>query len=244
LGEQDFLATLHLKQNSVVQFPQKLSHTKLTEAFDPLPQPLMTSYAIAQAQHPDHCLPSQARLQQSYITHPSQGPTKLQVKGVKLTPEENAGHRIGVSQAKWPPFGEVRELPRTAFHTEGGPKTVVWPPVLSDQYRSCQDLEAPKGHKPKVDNWTSSQANLVDPCLNSAFAPQKRNYNWPPDTAAALARRNSLPSAHKKQVELESVVDTTGHEVVGCYRPPPWCQFYRLNYGSKDDVEFQSMQAI
>lgn len=96
MNEVESLANLHLKQGSVVQFPSKLHSTKF-DYFHPPETPMRESLPVAQVQM-DHCLPSQARQQQTYITHPSQLPAKLMVRGGTASPDVR-----GQSPGQWPP---------------------------------------------------------------------------------------------------------------------------------------------
>lgn len=85
MNEVESLANLHLKQGSVVQFPSKLQSTKF-DYFHPPESPMKELLPVAQVQQ-DHCLPSQARRQQTYITHPSPLPAKLMVRGGTASPD-------------------------------------------------------------------------------------------------------------------------------------------------------------
>lgn len=99
MNEMEGLANLHLKQGSVVQFPSKLHSTKF-DYFHPPETPMRELLPVAQVQQ-DHCLPSQARRQQTYITHPSPLPAKLMVRGGTASPDVQ-----GQSDAQWPPEDE------------------------------------------------------------------------------------------------------------------------------------------
>jgi hypothetical protein len=71
---------------------------------------------MAEAHHPDHCLPSQARRQQAYMTHPPHGTSRLVVSS--LDSEGQRRNSRGQSPAQWPPVGH-NNLPKKTFHPEG-----------------------------------------------------------------------------------------------------------------------------
>ena len=117
LQEVEELKNLHLKQGSVCQFPKEMASTKF-DYFHPPDEPMKETLPLAQAHHPDHCLPSQARKQQAYMTHPPHGPTKLMVRGVSESPPDSRRGSRGQSPAQWPPAGH-NHLPKKTFHPEG-----------------------------------------------------------------------------------------------------------------------------
>lgn len=121
IRELDELKNLHLKQGSVVQFPRGQVQPKV-DYFHPPEEPLKESLPLAQVHHPDHCLPSLARKQQTYITHPSSGPAKLVVRGGSLgpgsPPTSPGGSRRGQSPVQWPP-NNPNVPPKKGFHPEG-----------------------------------------------------------------------------------------------------------------------------
>lgn len=112
IQEMEDLKNLHLKQGSVVQFPSKMTRCK-DDHFRPPEDPLKESLPMAHVPHPDHCLPSAARQQQTYITHPPHAPSKLVVRGVSPSPPGSRGQSPG----QWPPGPQ--EVPRKQFHAEG-----------------------------------------------------------------------------------------------------------------------------
>lgn len=122
IHELDELKHLHLKQGSVVQFPRGVQHR--ADYFHPPEEPLKETLPLAQVHHPDHCLPSLARKQQAYITHPSSGPAKLMVRGGVLPPGATSpptspgGSRRGQSPVQWPP-NNTNVPPKKGFHPEG-----------------------------------------------------------------------------------------------------------------------------
>lgn len=126
IHELDELKHLHLKQGSVVQFPRGVQHK--ADYFHPPEEPLRETLPLAQVHHPDHCLPSLARKQQAYITHPSSGPAKLMVRGGTLPPGASSpptspgGSRRGQSPVQWPP-NNPNLPPKKGFHPEGESST-------------------------------------------------------------------------------------------------------------------------
>lgn len=112
IQEVEDLKHLHLKQGSVVQFPANINLSK-DDYFHPPEDPLKESLPLAHVPHPDHCLPSAARQQQAYITHPPHGPSKLMVRGVSQSPPGSRGQ----SPAQWPPG--TPQQPRKQYHAEG-----------------------------------------------------------------------------------------------------------------------------
>jgi len=246
LGEEETLAKLALKQGSMMQFPKNMQSTKF-DYFTPPEEPMHTQLGMGHDQHPDNCLPSLARQQQTYITHPSARPSKLEVRGLTPPPVGTPGHPgkpVGVRQAHWPPRAKITDV-RVNFKTEGGPKSFQWPPPKQEQYRSCLDLGPPPTNGGSTQRlWNpSSMTNLNDSGaqLVKNFAPNRRQYQWPPKSSHRIGGgmpngMNGNPQLQKQP--LEEIVDVGGHPVVGCYRQPPWCQFYRST-SSQDDVNVQ-----
>ena len=133
---------LHLKQGSVCQFPSNLSSTRPYDYFHPPDEPMRETLPIAQAHHPDHCLPSQARRQQAYITHPSHGTSKLVVSSL-----DNEGNQRSQGQSpahQWPPVGH-NNMPRKTFHPEGQSHT---------SWRACDNF--------KIEFMSNFFATLID----------------------------------------------------------------------------------
>ncbi|KAI1303676.1 hypothetical protein HDE_02107 [Halotydeus destructor] len=242
LGEEEFLAKLHLKQGSVVQFPRNAQTTKF-DFFEPPEEPYKVGLGLASGQHPDNILPSRAREQQTYMTHPSRGPSKLEVRGVTPPPvgdPQHPGKPVGVRQAHWPPKNTTHDGQKTGFHVEGGPKTVVWPPPRREMHRSCLDLGPPKGAAGAGRMWNpSSLLNLNDPSalMGKNYSPVKKVRQWPPTQSYGQRRQQSMDNLAGRR-DLDQMLDTSGHPVVGMYRPPPWCQFYGVN--RMDDIQVQN----
>jgi len=233
IQEVEELKNLHLKQGSVCQFPSKPQATKVDDYFHPPDQPLKETLPVAHVHHPDHCLPSQARAQQTYITHPGHGPTKLMVRGVPQSPPMSPGGTRrgsrGQSPAQWPPAGQ-NNIPRKNFHPEGGPKSFVWPPPKPHFHRSFQEL--PPGGANPASTWNPAAGSQLSGAF-VGFAPQRKQYNWPPNDY----RRNGgkYGSAYDQErtrsmLELDEVILVHEPGKVVSYRPPPWSQFYKPPY--------------
>ena len=138
IQEVEDLKHLHLKQGSVVQFPSNVNLSK-DDYFHPPEDPLKESLPLAQVPHPDHCLPSAARQQQTYITHPPHGPPKLLVRGLAQSPPGSPGHTRSRSPGQWPPGPQ--QLPRKHYHAEGEQVSDVAATLTrreqEDRRRSC-----------------------------------------------------------------------------------------------------------
>ena len=108
LGEEQQQLLLH--QGSVVQFPQKLVKTGSDRRDLEIPEEAVKEQLPpAQVEHPDHLLPSQARKQQAYNTHPHHL--------MRMNPafSSNPNHK---KQLIWPPTkSSVRNLPRVGFNS-------------------------------------------------------------------------------------------------------------------------------
>ena len=121
--------------------------------------------------------------------------------------------------------------------TSGGPKSFVWPPPRPQFHRSFQEL--PTGNNP-ASTWNPTQGGNVNQAYG--FAPQKRQYNWPPNDY----QRRMMSSNHMNQMteherrtmlELDEVMVVQPHGTVACYRPPPWSQFYKPPYYSSNQMQ-------
>ena len=128
----------------------------------------------------------------------------------------------------------------------GGPKSFQWPPPKQEAFRSCLDLgPMPTNGGSTQRLWNpSSMTNLNDSGTQQIknYAPNRRTYQWPPKSSHRIGGiSNGInlndPRMQQKQ-PLDEIVDIGGHPVVGCYRPPPWCQFYQTG-SSPDDVNVQ-----
>lgn len=65
------------------------------------------------------------------------------------------------------------------------------------------------------------------------FAPQKREYNWPPNDYQRRNNANNHQSEqerYRSMLELDEVMVIPPHGTVQCFRPPPWTQYYRTPY--------------
>lgn len=124
---------------------------------------------------------------------------------------------------------------------------MVWPPQRAF-HRSFNELPPPPAGvvASKASLWRpSSIAALCEQSpINKVLAPQKRTYQWPPSNFIPQGRKtvssqgfdgqNGGAYERKKSLEFDDVVETGGLGVHGCYRPPPWCQFYMK--GSRSEL--------
>lgn len=108
LGEEENRPML--RQGGVCQFPKEYKAPRdVVRGYQP-PEEVKDTLPVADVEHPDHLLPSQARKQQTYITHPSQQTVKP-VYGVDSGPRNR-------NVTEWPPKRSgVRELPRVGFNS-------------------------------------------------------------------------------------------------------------------------------
>lgn len=123
LGEEEHRPTL--RQGGVCQFPREFRQPLDVKGYHPIDEVVKEQLPTAQTDHPDHLLPSQARRQQTYITHPVSSSIKIKPAFV------SDGHGSGRKNvAQWPPNrSSVRELPKVGFnsghiHPEGKGSTL------------------------------------------------------------------------------------------------------------------------
>lgn len=109
LGEEENRPIL--RQGGLVQFPHKYNPPRdHVKGYQPVDDVVKESLPLAEVEHPDHLLPSQARRQQTYITHPT-AQTIKPVYGVETGPKSR-------NVPEWPPKRTcVRDLPRVGFNS-------------------------------------------------------------------------------------------------------------------------------
>lgn len=121
LGEEDNRPIM--RQGGLVQFPKDYKPPSDQVKGYQAPETVRESLPMAQVEHPDHLLPSQARQQQTYITHPVSQTIKP-AYGVQSGPRNR-------NVPEWPPKRTcIRELPRVGFtsgniHPEGESKKTI-----------------------------------------------------------------------------------------------------------------------
>lgn len=109
LGEEEHRPLL--RQGGVVQFPKEFKQPLDLKGYHPVDRVVKETLPQAEVEHPDHLLPSQARKQQTYITHPVHSVTR-----VKPSFDNEPGSRR--SNVQWPPQrSSVRQLPRVGFNS-------------------------------------------------------------------------------------------------------------------------------
>lgn len=104
-------------------------------------------------------------------------------------------------------------------------------------YRSHQELP-PSGQPGQQQQNTNASAwnpssNTQLTSAFAGFAPQRRQYNWPPPGIRGnLRKQSSLQETVKSRsmLELDEVIVVTSPGTVASYRPPPWSQFYKPSY--------------
>lgn len=143
----------------------------------------------------------------------------------------------------------ISTLTYLSFHlpcTTGGPKSFLWPPPKPQLYRSHQELTGagangqPQSMQQLQQQQQTTTAITWNPSSNSqltsayaGFAPQRRQYNWPPPGIRGNVRKQtSLQESVKSRsmLELDEVIVVTSPGTVASYRPPPWSQFYKPGY--------------
>ena len=228
LGEEEHRPLL--RQGGVVQFPKEFKQPLDLKGYHPVDEVVKETMPQAEVEHPDHLLPSQARKQQTYITHPVHSVTR-----VKPAFSNEPGSRR--SNVQWPPQrSSIRHLPRVGFnsghiHPEGS-KHFIWPPPRPQFHRSMQELPPP-GSGPASNAWHPSELTNGEsgyphyrPTTVGRIKPV-----WPPPERSQLKKQSSLPETRKKLLEFEEYMrHHAGIHVPPTYHAPPGTQYYETQY--------------
>jgi len=225
-------ASLQLKQGSVCQFPSTQQDPKNKQTrFVPPEEVLQEALPVAEVEHPDHLLPSQARKQQTYITHSAHQLVKPF--------SDLAAPSSKRLEPVWPPTRSViRELPKVGFnsgytHPEGA-KHFVWPPPKPEFQRNFQELPPPSsGSGPAANAWNPTTGEESTPSYRAGNISRIKPV-WPPPDTKTLVKQSYSPDDETKTKRTFEFDEHMRHQVPihipPTYRAPPGTQFYEVQY--------------
>ncbi|XP_074598020.1 uncharacterized protein LOC141852788 [Brevipalpus obovatus] len=219
------------RQGGVSQFPKEYKAPWDYKGYHPVNEVVQETMPLAEVEHPDHLLPSQARSQQTYITHPMQ---KIRYR----SPHADDAIPRGQNIPEWPPRSGVQDLPRVGFNSDqihpAGSRSFVWPPPKSNETENRNpngDLPAP-GSGPAANAW-NPQTNGQTFASYRAANVQRKQPVWPPPERNLIKNQPEFneSSGSRKNLEFnEYMQHRAGTHIPRTYHTPPNTQYYEVQY--------------